>query len=87
MATRHVERAQFPVLQLADFVKLPLEKSGGMIALVDVYCLFNRARGTELISPEDLLQACALWEKLDVYARKNLQMFSALYYLENLTAG
>ncbi|KAJ6811051.1 vacuolar protein sorting-associated protein 36 isoform X1 [Iris pallida] len=52
--------------QLADFVKLPLEKAGGMIALVDVYCLFNRARGTELISPEDLLQACALWEKLDV---------------------
>lgn len=32
--------------QLADFVKLPLEKAGGMIALIDVYCLFNRARGT-----------------------------------------
>ncbi|PKU82272.1 Vacuolar protein sorting-associated protein 36 [Dendrobium catenatum] len=54
--------------QLADFVKLPLEKSGGMIALIDVYCLFNRARGTELISPEDLLQACALWEKYEVPA-------------------
>ncbi|XP_020680625.2 vacuolar protein sorting-associated protein 36 isoform X2 [Dendrobium catenatum] len=55
-------------LMLADFVKLPLEKSGGMIALIDVYCLFNRARGTELISPEDLLQACALWEKYEVPA-------------------
>ncbi|KAI4973216.1 hypothetical protein ZWY2020_028924 [Hordeum vulgare] len=32
----------------------------------DVYCLFNRARGTELISLEDLLQACSLWEKFDV---------------------
>ncbi|PKA50525.1 Vacuolar protein sorting-associated protein 36 [Apostasia shenzhenica] len=52
--------------QLADFVKLPLEKAGGMIALIDVYCLFNRARGTELISPEDLLQACAIWEKYEV---------------------
>lgn len=52
--------------QLADFVKMPLDKAGGMIALVDVYCLFNRARGTELISPEDLLQACALWEKYEV---------------------
>ncbi|KAJ4796071.1 Vacuolar protein sorting-associated protein 36 [Rhynchospora pubera] len=52
--------------QLADFVKTPLEKAGGMITLVDVYCLFNRARGTELISPEDLLQACALWEKFNV---------------------
>lgn len=52
--------------QLADFVKVPLERAGGMIALIDVYCLFNRARGTELISPEDLLQACAIWEKFDV---------------------
>ncbi|CAM6122413.1 unnamed protein product [Calypogeia fissa] len=52
--------------QLADFVKVPLQKSGGMLAMVDVYCLFNRARGTELISPEDLLQACAIWASLDV---------------------
>lgn len=52
--------------QLADFVRLPLEKAGGMMNLIDIYCLFNRARGTELISPEDLLQACSLWEKFDV---------------------
>lgn len=52
--------------QLADFIKMPLERAGGMINLIDVYCLFNRARGTELISPDDLLQACSLWEKFDV---------------------
>ncbi|KAI9077457.1 hypothetical protein K1719_040576 [Acacia pycnantha] len=52
--------------QLADFVKIPLERVGGMINLIDIYCLFNRARGTELISPDDLLQACMLWEKFDV---------------------
>ncbi|XP_021773399.1 vacuolar protein sorting-associated protein 36-like isoform X2 [Chenopodium quinoa] len=52
--------------QLADFARVPLERAGGMINLIDVYCLFNRARGTELISPDDLLQACTLWEKLDV---------------------
>ncbi|KAG2396810.1 Vacuolar protein [Vigna angularis] len=52
--------------QLADFVKTPLEKAGGIINLIDIYCLFNRARGTELISPDDLLQACSLWEKFDV---------------------
>ncbi|KAL3631642.1 Vacuolar protein-sorting-associated protein 36 [Castilleja foliolosa] len=52
--------------QLADFVKIPLERGGGMINLIDIYCLFNRARGTELISPDDLLQACSLWEKFDV---------------------
>ncbi|KAI5073533.1 hypothetical protein GOP47_0011546 [Adiantum capillus-veneris] len=52
--------------QLADFVYGPLQKAGGMLALVDIYCLFNRARGTELISPEDLLRACTLWGKIDV---------------------
>ncbi|XP_022885069.1 vacuolar protein sorting-associated protein 36 isoform X2 [Olea europaea var. sylvestris] len=51
--------------QLADFVKKPLERAGGMINLIDIYCLFNRARGTELISPDDLRQACSLWEKFD----------------------
>ena len=28
--------------------------------MTDIYCLFNRARGSELISPDDLLQACTL---------------------------
>lgn len=31
------------------------------MTLADVYCLFNRARGTELISPDDLLQAVNLF--------------------------
>ena len=35
-----------------------LEKVGGVLALVDLYCMYNRARGTDLISPEDLLIAC-----------------------------
>ncbi|XP_022748344.1 vacuolar protein sorting-associated protein 36 isoform X2 [Durio zibethinus] len=52
--------------QLADFVRTPLQRAGGMINLIDAYCLFNRARGTELISPDDMLQACSLWEKFDV---------------------
>ncbi|XP_076891450.1 vacuolar protein sorting-associated protein 36-like isoform X1 [Bidens hawaiensis] len=52
--------------QLADFVKVPLERAGGIMNLIDVYCLFNRARGTELISPDDLLRACSLWEKFNV---------------------
>jgi len=33
---------------------------GGMMSLTDVYCLFNRARGSNLISPEDLREACSL---------------------------
>ena len=34
-----------------------LQDSGGMMTLTDVYCLYNRARGTNMISPQDLLQA------------------------------
>lgn len=41
-----------------------LRRMGGMITLADAYCLINRARGTELISPNDLLQASKLMESL-----------------------
>ncbi|KAG6415612.1 hypothetical protein SASPL_123025 [Salvia splendens] len=62
---------------LADFIKIPLERAGGMINLIDVYCLFNRARGTELISPDDLLRACSLWEKFDVCVPVMLRKFDS----------
>lgn len=32
------------------------------MSLADVYCRVNRARGLELLSPEDLLQACRCME-------------------------
>ncbi|KZV54428.1 vacuolar protein sorting-associated protein 36-like [Dorcoceras hygrometricum] len=72
--------------QLADFVKKPLERAGGMMNLIDIYCLFNRARGTELISPDDLLQACSLWEKFDVYVRfrANLNSATSLIVFEKI---
>jgi len=43
--------------QLAAFLRPVLERAGGMLALTDAYCLYNRARATELVSPEELLQA------------------------------
>ncbi len=56
-ARYHIELSR----QLADFLATPLSRCGGLLSLPDVYCLFNRARGTELVSPDDLLQvrACA----------------------------
>ena len=42
--------------QLADFLAPRLERTQGVMTLPDVYCLFNRARGSELISPEDLIK-------------------------------
>jgi ESCRT-II complex subunit VPS36 len=54
--------------QIADFLlpRLSNDKAGGIMSLTDVYCLFNRARGTNLISPEDLREACALLGDLNV---------------------
>eukprot|EP00347_Sterkiella_histriomuscorum_P011328 403372873 len=53
-----------------------IDKFGGVLALVDVYCMYNRARGTDLISPEDLLIAC-----------EKLETFSASLQLRTFTSG
>jgi ESCRT-II complex subunit VPS36 len=52
--------------QLADFLVPKLKKTGGILTLTDVFCLFNRARGTNLISPEDLVQAMKLTRELNL---------------------
>lgn len=54
--------------QLADFLKAPVERASGMMPLPDVYCLYNRARGTELISPDDLLTAIKLFPRVSLPA-------------------
>lgn len=58
----HTELAK----QLSDALKKPLEEAGGILTLAEVYCRVNRARGVELISPEDLLNACLMLEKLNL---------------------
>eukprot|EP01126_Amoeba_proteus_P017297 TRINITY_DN1826_c0_g1_i3.p1 TRINITY_DN1826_c0_g1~~TRINITY_DN1826_c0_g1_i3.p1 ORF type:complete len:356 (-),score=60.36 TRINITY_DN1826_c0_g1_i3:190-1257(-) len=50
--------------QLSDFLRIPLQQNNGIMSLIDVYCLYNRARGTDLISPEDLFRSCLLFEEL-----------------------
>ncbi|KAJ3292928.1 Vacuolar protein-sorting-associated protein 36 [Borealophlyctis nickersoniae] len=50
--------------QLAEFAEKVLDRTGGMMALTDLYCLFNRARGVALISPDDLQKACAQFPHL-----------------------
>ncbi|GIL46197.1 hypothetical protein Vafri_3243, partial [Volvox africanus] len=61
-ARYHIELSR----QLADFLATPLQRVGGLMSLPDVYCLFNRARGTELVSPDDLLQAAKLFTRAGV---------------------
>ena len=51
--------------ELCEFLDKVLASSRrNMVSLSDVYCLFNRARGTELISPQDLLRAVEMMREL-----------------------
>ncbi|KAI8801490.1 EAP30/Vps36 family-domain-containing protein [Cladochytrium replicatum] len=50
--------------QLSEFLDKALSRTGGMMGLTDLYCLFNRARGVELISPEDLHRSCSMFDQL-----------------------
>jgi len=43
--------------EISEFLNTVLDKFGGVLGLVDLYCMYNRARGTDMISPEDLLIA------------------------------
>lgn len=58
--------------QLGDWLAPVLDARGGILPLPEVFCLFNRARGAELISPEDLLKAASLFEKLGVPLRERV---------------
>uniref|UniRef100_A0A2K5ZZQ9 Vacuolar protein-sorting-associated protein 36 n=2 Tax=Mandrillus leucophaeus TaxID=9568 RepID=A0A2K5ZZQ9_MANLE len=55
--------------QLAGILQVPLEERGGIMSLTEVYCLVNRARGMELLSPEDLVNACKMLEALKLPLR------------------
>ncbi|XP_033631386.1 vacuolar protein-sorting-associated protein 36-like [Asterias rubens] len=61
--------------QLADVLTTQIEESGGMMSLSDVYCRINRARGMELLSPDDLVDACRQFERLRLPLR--LREFSS----------
>ena len=55
---------------LTDDAKGILRKEGGIMSLVDLWAVFNRARGgVELISPMEFEKAARLWEKLRLPVR------------------
>ena len=52
---------------LTDDAKGVLHREGGIMSLVDLWAVFNRARGgVELVSPMDFEKAARLWEKLNL---------------------
>lgn len=50
--------------QLAEFLGDYMPRNGGIMTLSDIYCMFNRARGVELVSPDDVYHAAMLQKKL-----------------------
>jgi ESCRT-II complex subunit VPS36 len=55
---------------LTDDARGVLRKAGGIISLVDLWAMFNRARGgVELVSPLDFEKAARLWETLKLPVR------------------
>lgn len=57
-AASNREYFQLLANQICEMLLDPITEAGGMMSLADVYCRVNRARGLELLSPEDLLNAC-----------------------------
>ena len=55
---------------LTDDSRGVLRKAGGIVSLVDLWAMFNRARGgVELVSPNDFEKAARLWKKLKLPVR------------------
>jgi ESCRT-II complex subunit VPS36 len=55
--------------ELVDCIRGSLEKSGGLMLLLDVFCIYNRARGSDLASPSDMLTACKYLDSLSIRVR------------------
>jgi len=55
---------------LTDDARGVLKKAGGIVSLVDLWAIFNRARGgVELVSPLEFEKAARLWEDLKLPVR------------------
>ncbi|EPE03624.1 vacuolar protein-sorting-associated protein 36 [Ophiostoma piceae UAMH 11346] len=55
---------------LTDDARGVLRRAGGIMSLVDLWAVFNRARGgVELVSPQDMIKAAKLWESLRLPVR------------------
>ncbi|CAD5225641.1 unnamed protein product [Bursaphelenchus xylophilus] len=55
--------------EICGIVLDPLKAAGGTMTLPEAYCRVNRARGTQLISPEDLLRAARSFESVGLPIR------------------
>lgn len=64
-ASYHKELAK----ELGTFLEKIIKDEGGMMTMSDVYCRFNRARGMELVSPDDLVNAAKAFSLVNMPLR------------------
>lgn len=53
------------------------------LTLSDVYCCFNRARGLDLVSPDDIMNACKQMQNIPELELKMVQYRSGLLVIQN----
>jgi len=71
------------VRQIALIVNPLMERYGReQMTLSDVYCCFNRARGMDLVSPDDILSACKLLENIPELQLKLVRYKSGLLVIQ-----
>ncbi|CAD5120265.1 DgyrCDS8834 [Dimorphilus gyrociliatus] len=58
--------------EVSKAIEKPLRESGGVMTMTDAYCRINRARGIELLSPEDLINGCQQLEALKLPVRMEI---------------
>ncbi len=54
---------------LTDDARGVLRKEGGIVTLVDLWAVYNRTRGDELVSPVDFEKAARMWDTLKLPVR------------------
>lgn len=70
--------------QIASIVKPIMElHKQEQLTLSDVYCCFNRARGMDLVSPDDILNACKQLQDLPELQLKLVKYKSGLLVVQN----
>lgn len=70
--------------QISSIVRPVMERNKqDQLTLSDVYCCFNRARGLDLVSPDDIRNACKQFDYLPESKLKLVQYKSGLLVLQN----
>ena len=68
-------------------LETPIRESGGLMTLTDAFCRVNRARGLELVSPEDLLNACKVFKQVHIPLRLHTFPKSGVVAIKSTDAG